>query len=33
MVRQMSAELQLCCRLGKSKETLIKEYEARKIQW
>jgi len=29
--KEMTAEFGLCCRLQKSKETLIKEYEERKI--
>ena len=33
MIRQMVAEFGLCCRKGVSEETLIKEYEGRKLEW
>jgi len=31
--RLMAAEMMLCYRKGVSKETLIKEYEERKLTW
>ena len=33
MINTVCAEMQLCERLGKNKETLIKEYEDRKLEW
>ena len=33
MAQMMAAEIGLCIRLQKSKETLIKEYEERKLEW
>jgi len=33
MIQIMTAEFHLCCRLGVMKQTLIKEYEERKLEW